>query len=74
MRVIEADLIPEMHLEPGNIYVTVGTEPTEPLAGRIVETPEDAHQANFLRNPRATRLYFIEPSYDMSNFPLTEAR
>ena len=59
MRVIEADLIPEMHLEPGNMYVTVGTEPTEPLAGRIVETPEDAHQANFLRNPRSGWVVYV---------------
>jgi len=53
MNVMEADLIPEMHLEEGNMYITVGTEPTEPLAGRIVETPVDEHQANFLRNPRS---------------------
>jgi len=59
MRVIEADLIPEMHLEPGNMYITVGTEPTEPLAGRIVETPEDAHQANYLRNPRSGWVVYV---------------
>jgi cytochrome c553 len=53
MYVIEAELIPEMHLEEGNMYVTVGTEATEPLAGRIVETPVDEHQANYLRNPRS---------------------
>jgi cytochrome c553 len=54
MHVIEAELIPEMHLEPGNMYITVGTQPTEPLAGRIVETPVDEHQANYLRNPRSS--------------------
>ncbi len=59
MRVIEADLIPEMHLEEGNMYITVGTEPTEPLAGRIVETPEDEHQANFLRNPRSGWVVYV---------------
>lgn len=53
MHVIEVDLIPEMHLEAGNMYITVGTEPTEPLAGRIVETPMDEYQANYLRNPRS---------------------
>jgi len=53
MRVVEADLIPEMHLEPGNMYITVGKQPTEPLAGRIVETPEDAFQANGVRNTRS---------------------
>jgi cytochrome c553 len=59
MRVIEADLIPEMHLEEGNMYITVGTEPTEPLAARIVETPEDAHQANYLRNPRSGWVVYV---------------
>lgn len=59
MRVIEADLIPQMRLEEGNMYITVGTEPTEPLAGRIVETPEDDHQANFLRNPRSGWVVYV---------------
>jgi cytochrome c553 len=59
MRVIEADLIPEMELEEGNIYITVGKEPTEPLAGRIVETPEDEHQANVLRNPRSAWVVYV---------------
>lgn len=59
MRVIEADLIPEMHLEDGNMYITVGTEPTEPLAGRIVETPEDDYQANYLRNPRSGWVVYV---------------
>ena len=53
IKVIEAELIPKMHLELGNMYITVGDEPTEPLGNRIVETPEDEHQANFLRNTRA---------------------
>ena len=59
LRVIEADLIPQMRLEEGNMYITVGAEPTEPLAGRIVETPEDAHQANVLRNPRSTWIVYV---------------
>ncbi|MBF8301628.1 MAG: hypothetical protein HW394_1998 [Acidobacteria bacterium] len=50
MRVVEADTIPEMHLEPGNMYVSTGSGKTESLAGRIVEAPEDEHQANVLRN------------------------
>jgi cytochrome c553 len=59
MRVIEADRIPKMDLEEGNMYITVGKEPTEPLAGRIVETPEDAHQANVLRNPRSSWVVYV---------------
>jgi cytochrome c553 len=59
IRVIEADLIPEMHLEAGNMHITVGKEPTEPLAGRIVETPEDAYQANTVRNPRSGWVAYV---------------
>jgi cytochrome c553 len=51
--VMEADLIPEMYLNPqNNMFFTVGTEPTEPLDGRIIETPVDTYQADYLRNPR----------------------
>jgi cytochrome c553 len=59
IRVIEAGRIPEMHLEEGNMHITVGKEPTEPLAGRIVETPEDAYQANMVRNPRSGWIAYV---------------
>lgn len=59
MRVVEADLIPAMQLEEGNMYITVGKEPTEPLAGRIVETPADEHQANVLRNPHSPWVVYV---------------
>jgi len=52
MHVREADTIPEMHLEVGNMYVYAETDKTEPLGNRIVEAPIDAFQANYLRNPR----------------------
>ena len=53
MYVMEADLIPEMYLNPdSNMFFTMGTELTEPLAGRIIETPLDTYEANYLRNPR----------------------
>lgn len=59
IEVIEADRIPEMELEEGNMYITVGKEPIEPLAGRIVETPVDEHQANVLRNPRSSWIAYV---------------
>lgn len=57
--VVETELIPEMHLDEGNMYITVGTEPTEPLDGRIIETPVDAYQANYLRNPRSSWIAYV---------------
>jgi cytochrome c553 len=59
IRVVEAERIPEMHLEEGGMHITVGKEPTEPLAGRIVETPEDAYQANMVRNPRSGWVAYV---------------
>jgi cytochrome c553 len=59
IEVIETELIPEMELEEGNMYITVGTERTEPLDGRIVETPVDAFQANYLRNPRSSWIAYV---------------
>ena len=59
IRVVEADQIPEMHLEQGNMYITVGKQPTEPLAGRIVETPEDEYQANMVRNIRSGWVAYV---------------
>ena len=59
MRVVEADTIPEMHLEPGNMYVSTGSGKTESLAGRIVEAPEDEHQANVLRNTHSGWVVYV---------------
>ena len=53
IRVIETDLVPEMHLEEGNMFITVGTERTVPIAGRIIETPENELESNYLRSPRS---------------------
>ena len=53
VRVIETDLVPEMHLEEGNMFITVGTERTEPIEGRIIETPENERESNYLRSPRS---------------------
>lgn len=55
----EAEVIPEMELEEGNMYITHGKQPTEKLAGRIVETPEDAWQANGLRNPHSGWIAYV---------------
>jgi cytochrome c553 len=52
IEVIEADEIPEMELHEGEMYLAVGGDGKEPLGNRIVETPRDEHQANFLRNTR----------------------
>jgi len=53
IRVVETDMVPEMELEEGNMFITEGTERTVPLAGRIIETPENELESNYLRSPRS---------------------
>jgi cytochrome c553 len=59
IEVIETDLVPELELETGNMYITKGTQRTVPIAGRIIETPKDEHQANILRNPRSGWIAYV---------------
>jgi len=53
IRVIETDMAPPMHLETGNMFITVGVEPSLPLNGIIIETPENELESNYLRSPRS---------------------
>jgi cytochrome c553 len=59
IRVIEAEKIPEAHLEQGGMYIIKGKEPVEPLGNRIVEAPEDDYQANTVRNPRSGFVAYV---------------
>jgi cytochrome c553 len=59
IRVVEADKIPEAHLEQGGMYIIKGKEAVEPLGNRIVEAPEDDYQANTVRNPRSGFVAYV---------------
>ena len=59
IEVVEADMVPELELERGNMYIVKGKEPKEPIAGRIIESPKDEHQANVLRNPRSGWIAYV---------------
>ena len=60
IRVVEADRIPEAHLEAqGGMYIIKGKEPVEPIGNRIVEAPEDDYQANTVRNPRSGFVAYV---------------
>ena len=59
IRVVEADKIPEAHLENGGMYIIKGKEAVEPLGNRIVEAPEDDYQANTVRNPRSGFVAYV---------------
>jgi cytochrome c553 len=51
-RVVETDLVPRTRIS-GNLFLPIEKERTEPIAGRIIEVPEDEEQAEILRNPRS---------------------
>lgn len=51
-RVVETDLVPPTRVA-GNLFLPTGRERTEPIAGRIIEVPEDEAQSEGLRNPRS---------------------
>jgi cytochrome c553 len=57
-RVIETDLVPKTRIE-GNLFIATETERTEPIAGRIIEVPEDPEQSEDLRNPRSGFIAYV---------------
>ncbi len=57
-RVVETEFVPKTRIE-GNLFLTLSNARTEPIAGRIIETPEDEEQAEVLRNPRSGFVAYV---------------
>lgn len=57
-RVVETDLVPRTKIE-GNLFQPIERVRTEPIAGRIIEVPEDAEQSEVLRNPRSGFIAYV---------------
>ena len=45
----------------GNLFLPLAQAKTEPIAGRIIEMPEDDEQAETLRNPRSGFVAYVPP-------------
>ena len=60
IRVVESDMVPKTRIV-GNLFLPVGEEKTEPIAGRIIEMPEDVEQAETLRSPRSGFIAYVPP-------------
>ena len=45
--------------DPGNLFLPVEKSPTEPIAGRIIEVPEDLYQAETYRNPHSGWVAYV---------------
>jgi cytochrome c553 len=60
IRVVETDLVPKTRIN-GNLFLPVEKERTEPIAGRIVEVPENEEQAESYRNPHSGFVAYVPP-------------
>jgi cytochrome c553 len=60
IRVIESDLVPKTRIV-GNLFLAATHDRTEPIAGRIIEVPEDLEQAETLRSPRSGFIAYVPP-------------
>jgi cytochrome c553 len=52
VRVVETNMVPKTRIQ-GNLFLAIAQTRTEPIAGRIIEVPEDTEQAETYRNPHS---------------------
>jgi cytochrome c553 len=60
IRVVEANMVPKTRIAGGMFLRLEGNE-TEPIAGRIIETPEDVERTEVLRDPRSGFIAYVPP-------------
>jgi len=60
IRVVETKMVPKTRIV-GNLFLPLKPAGTEPINGRIIETPEDEEQAETLRNPRSGFVAYVPP-------------
>lgn len=60
IRVVETATVPKTRIV-GNLFLPIAQERTEPIAGRIIEVPENVEQAETLRNPRSGFIAYVPP-------------
>ena len=58
IRVVETDLVPRTRID-GNLFLPIEQEKTQPIAGRIIEVPEDVEQTELNRNPRSGFIAYV---------------
>jgi cytochrome c553 len=60
IRVIETALVPKTRIVD-NLYLPVEAARTEPIAGRIIEVPEDQEQSELYRNTHSGFVAYVPP-------------
>jgi cytochrome c553 len=58
VRVVEADVVPKTRIS-GNLFLAMPKGGTEPIAGRIIEMPENEEQAETYRNPHSGFVAYV---------------
>jgi cytochrome c553 len=58
IRVAETNLVPKTRIV-GNLFLPIEQAKTEPIAGRIIEMPENEEQAETYRNPRSGFVAYV---------------
>jgi cytochrome c553 len=58
IRVVETDFVPKTRIA-GNLFLPISQAKTEPIAGRIVEVPENEEQAETYRNPHSGFIAYV---------------
>jgi cytochrome c553 len=58
VRVVETDLVPATRIA-GNLFLPIEQARTEPIAGRIIEVPENEEQAETYRNPHSGFVAYV---------------
>src|SRR5205814_684362 len=60
IRVVETERVPKTKIS-GNLFLPIEQERTEPIAGRIIEMPENVEQAETLRNTHSGFVAYVPP-------------
>jgi cytochrome c553 len=60
IRVVETTLVPKTRIV-GNLFLPTEETRTEPIAGRLIEVPEDEEQSETLRNPKSGFVAYVAP-------------
>ena len=58
IRVVETNLVPKTRIA-GNLFIATEEARTEPIAGRIIEVPENEEQAETYRNPHSGFVAYV---------------
>ena len=58
IRVVETNLVPKTRIS-GNLFLPITDDRVEPIAGRIIEVPENEEQAETYRNPHSGFVAYV---------------